>query len=95
MSSIPYNWQGWYAKHQTCAKFQDETEVQSESKCFIAFTRQQFRDAFSPSFLNQSKAAFRQLTHTMTEEVPPYTNSVVTPPDESEEKLTSYNGILK
>lgn len=31
----------------------------------------------------------------MTEEVPPHTNSLVTPPDESEEKLTSYNGILK
>lgn len=64
MSYIPCNWQGWYAKYQTCGKFQDEMAVQSERKHFTALARLQFKDAFSPSFLNQSKATFRQLTHT-------------------------------
>lgn len=61
MSWIPHNWQGQYAKHRTCTKLQDEF-VQSGSECFIALTRLQCEDAFSPPYLNQLKAAFRELT---------------------------------
>lgn len=95
MSWVPCNWQDQHAKRWTSAKLQVELAVQSGSKCSTALTRLQSEDALSPPFLNQLKAAFSKLAQNMTEEVTPHTNSLVTPPDESGEKLTSYKGILR